>query len=526
MATTATAWAVLAANAAEAARLLPDAAPVEAVAEGRIGFVFSGNASQWAGMGADLLSDKDFRVAVEQVEAALTAYLGWPVLDRLGTVTDAELAATEIAQPLLFAVQVGVTEVLRANGIAASAVLGHSVGEVAAAWAAGALPLDQAAWVIAERSRAQAPTSGGHPAAVPLSAEELHRLCPAAEVAGVNTPKDVTVAGTADDIAALVEDLAGHDVTCTDLGLAYAFHTAAMDQVREPLCAALAGLAPSATTIPLISTVTGAVIDGTELDAHYWWRNVREPVRFADAVTQALDQGVDVLVEVGPHPVLRGYLRKLAAARPPPPTAVVPTLHRDADGPAATRTAVATVPAAGGRVDRDRYFPGPGRVTDLPAYPWQRQRHWQGSPEQWFRTSGDGRVHHPLLGERLPSPQPLWQGPVEPVLVPWLVDHRLAGAVVMPAAGFVEMALAAGNLALGHPVEAKHLEISCPLVVPWPDAASVRTQVSVEPRTGVVAITSTDGDDPEPRAHVRGRVRQLIGGAPEPRIPRRCAPPC
>ncbi|XVS67443.1 beta-ketoacyl synthase N-terminal-like domain-containing protein [Actinosynnema sp. CA-299493] len=508
--------AVLASTPAEAARLLPDATPVEAVGEGRVGFVYSGNASQWAGMGADLLSDKDFRVAVEQVDTALTAYLGWSVLDRLTTVTEDELAATEVAQPLLFAVQVGVTEVLRANGIVPAAVLGHSVGEVAAAWAAGALSLDQAAWVIAERSRAQAPTAGGRMAAVPLSPEELRRLHPAAEVAGINTPGDVTVAGPADAVAALVADLRAHEVACTDLGLDYAFHTAAMDAVREPLCAALSGLAPAATTIPLISTVTGAAVDGAELGADYWWRNVREPVRFADAVTHALADGVDVLVEIGPHPVLRGYLRKLAAARPRTPTAVVPTLHRDADGPAATRTTVATVLAAGGRADRDRYFPTPGRVTDLPAYPWQRERHWEGTPEHWLRTSGDGLVHHPMLGERLPSPQPLWHGPVEPVRVPWLVDHRLAGSVVMPAAGFVEMALAAGNRALGHPVEVRHLEISRPLVVPWPDAASVHTQVSVDPRAGTVTITSTHGADPDPRPHVRGRVRRLIGRAPAP----------
>ncbi|WP_367128759.1 beta-ketoacyl synthase N-terminal-like domain-containing protein [Saccharothrix sp. HUAS TT1] len=508
--------AVLAADRAEAARLLPGAAVVEGVAEGRIGFVFDGNASQWAGMGADLPADKDFRVAVEQVDTALAPYLGWSVLDRLGAVTATELTDTEVAQPLLFAVQVGVTELLRANGVVASAVLGHSVGEVAAAWAAGALSLDQAAWVVAERSRAQAPTAGGRMAAVALSPDELRRLHPGVEIAGVNTPGDVTVAGPADVVAALLADLRARDVGCTDLGLDHAFHTAAMDPIREPLRAALTGLSPGATTIPFISTVTGGAVDGAELDADYWWRNVREPVRFADAVTHALDAGVDVLVEVGPHPVLRGYLRKLAAARPRRPAAVVPTLHRDADGPAAVRAAVATVLAAGGRVDRDRYFPSPGRVTDLPAYPWQRERHWDCGPELWLRTSGDGRVHHPLLGERLPAPQPLWHGPVEPVLAPWLVDHRLTGSVVLPAAGFAEMALAAGGRALGHPVEVRHLEISRPLVVPWPDAASVHTQVSVEPRTGAVTITSTDGVDPEPRAHARGRVRELVGRAPDP----------
>src|SRR5262249_8017419 len=119
----------------------------------------------------------------------------------------------------------------------------------------------------------------------------------------------------------------------------------------------------------------------------------------------------------------------------------------------------------------------------------------------------------------LPAPQPLWHGPVEPVLVPWLADHRLMGSVVMPAAGFAEMALSAGNRALGRPVEARHLEIGRPLVVPWPDAASGHTQVSVDPRDGTVTISSTDGTDPESRVHARGRVRTLVGEAPAPLDP-------
>ncbi|MBM7815047.1 type I polyketide synthase [Saccharothrix algeriensis] len=512
--------AVLADDAADAARLLAEAAPVEAVGAGRIGFVFCGNASQWAGMGADLFRDKDFRVAVEQVDTALAPHLGWSVARRLAEVTEQELSATEVAQPLLFAVQVGLTELLRAHGVRPEVVLGHSVGEVAAAWAAGALDLDQAAWVVAERSRAQAATAGaGRMAAVALSAADLRRWHPEVEIAGIGTADDVTAAGPAEEVGRLLADLAARGVACADLGLDHPFHTAAMDPLREPLRAALAGLVPAATAIPLVSTVTGARVDGTELGPEYWWRNVREPVRFADAVTEVLAGGADVLVEVGPHPVLRGYLRKLAATRPRTPTAVVPTLRRHADGPAAVRTAVAAVLAAGGRVDWDRYFPTPGRVVDLPAYPWQRERHWSGDPRLWVRTSGDARVHHPLLGERVPAPHPLWHNEVEPVRVPWLADHLLSGEVVVPAAGFAEMALAAGASALGRPVEVRRLEISRPLVVPWPDTAGVRTQVSVDPGDGAVAITSTQGADAEPRPHVRGRVRAAVGRPPAPRDP-------
>jgi acyl transferase domain-containing protein/NADPH:quinone reductase-like Zn-dependent oxidoreductase/SAM-dependent methyltransferase/acyl carrier protein/short-subunit dehydrogenase len=512
--------AVLAENPAEAARLLTEAVPVTAVAEGRIGFVFSGNASQWAGMGVDLLPDKDFLVAVEQVDAAFAPYLGWSVLDRLRVVTQDDLAVTEIAQPLLFAVQVGLVELLRAYGINPTVALGHSVGEVAAARTSGALTLDQAARVIAVRSRAQAPTAGrGRMAAVALPAAVLARLCPEVEIAGINTDHDVTVAGPADTLASMLTELKGREVTCTDLGLDYAFHSTAMDPIREHLLAALAGLAPTATTIPLLSTVTGTHIDGTELDAGYWWRNVREPVRLAEAVNHALTAGADLLIEIGPHPVLGGYLHRLTAARPQTPATVLPTLRRGTDGTAAVRATVATVLAAGGPADWNRYFPVPGHVTDLPAYPWQRERHWSGTAELWMRTSGDGRIHHPMLGERLPAPQPLWHGPVEPVLVPWLADHRLMGSVVMPAAGFAEMALSAGSRALGHPVEVRHLEIRRPLVVPWPDAASVHTQVGVDPRDGTLTITSTNDADPEPRLHVRGRVRTRVGQAPAPLDP-------
>jgi acyl transferase domain-containing protein/NADPH:quinone reductase-like Zn-dependent oxidoreductase/acyl carrier protein/ubiquinone/menaquinone biosynthesis C-methylase UbiE len=512
--------AVLAESPAEAAGLFNEAAPVAAVAEGRIGFVFSGNASQWAGMGVDLLAEKNFLAAVEQVDTALTPYLGWSVLDRLRIVTQDELTATEIAQPLLFAVQVGLVELLRAYSIRPAVVLGHSVGEIAAAWASGALTMNQAARVVVARSRAQAPTAGsGRMAAVALSAAEFAQLYPDIEIVGINTDHDITVAGAADTLATMLAELKVREVACTDLGLNYAFHTTTMEPVHEHLHAALAGLAPSAVTVPLVSTVTGTEIDGTDLDAKYWWHNVREPVRFAEAINHALAGGVDVLIEIGPHPVLCGYLRRLTAARPQMSTAVVPTLSRATDGTAAVRTAVATVLAAGGPIDWDRYFPVPGRVTDLPVYPWQRERHWSGTTELWIRTSGDGRIHHPMLGERLPAPQPLWHGPIEPVLVPWLSDHRLMGSVVMPATGFVEMALSAGNRALGHPVEVRYLEISRPLVVPWPDAASVHTQVLVNPRDGTVTISSTDRTDPEPRVHVRGRVRGLIGQAPAPLDP-------
>ncbi|GGX88375.1 type I polyketide synthase [Streptomyces hiroshimensis] len=494
----------------------------EAVRQGRIAFAFSGNGSQWAGMGADLLAaEPAFRAAVEAVDEVLAPRLGWSVVRELTQASPGRLKATEVAQPLLFTLQTGVVAVLRAHGITPSAVLGHSVGEVAAAYAAGALTLDQAAWVIAERSRAQAAVAGcGRMAAVGMSREQAADLLagyPGLEIAGVNTRRDVTVAGPQKQLYRLLGDLAGQSVVCAELDLDHAFHSAAMDPLREPLHEALAGLSPSPVRVPLLSTVTGEPLEGPELDADYWWRNVREPVLFADAVEQALGRGADVFLEVGPQPVLQSYLRRITAAHDAPGLrAVTRTLRKGDDGVRALHTAVASLLAAGAEADWSARFPRPGRVASLPAYPWQRERHWSGGPESWVRSSGEGRTEHPLLGERMPAPLPVWHGAVEPARLPWVADHRLAGSVVMPATAYVEMALAAGRQVLDTAVEADHLEFVRPLFVPWGEPGTVHTQVSFDPEDGVVLISSTDDQVTAQRRHARGRVRARWGQPPAP----------
>ncbi|MFF5443393.1 SDR family NAD(P)-dependent oxidoreductase [Streptomyces achromogenes] len=521
--------AVLAATAAEASDRLariaddPSDAAVQAVRHGRVAYVFAGNASQWAGMGADLFAHDDaFRAAVMAVDADLAPRLGWSVADMLARpATQWRLEATEIAQPLLFALQTGVVAVLRSHGVEPAMVLGHSVGEVAAAHTAGALTLAQAAQVIAERSRVQAATAGtGRMAAVGLgheqAAEALERYAGRLEVAGVNSDRDVTVAGNAAALECLGAELIARGVFFRDLGLDYAFHSRAMDAQQAPLLTALKGLEPGPATVPFYSTVTGARAAGSDLDAGYWWRNVREPVAFDDAVQETLEDGADILLEIGPHPVLRTYLRRIVGTRPYTATAVLATLHRDADGPRDLAAARARLVAAGAATDWKRYFPVPGRVAQLPAYPWQRQRHWGGGKESW---TPDGPYQHPLLGARITAPTPLWSGAVEPVLVPWLADHRVAGSVVMPATGYVEMALAAGRNAFGEAAEVEHLEISTALVVPWATASGTRLHVSLDPDDGTLLVSSSDDQPGEPRAHARARVRRLIAARPAPASP-------
>ncbi|MEU7135740.1 SDR family NAD(P)-dependent oxidoreductase [Streptomyces sp. NPDC046261] len=497
------------------------AAVAEAVARGRVVFAFCGNGAQWAGMGADLLAgDPVFRETIEAVDAQLSPWTGWSVARALADpAVDVRTAATDVTQPLLFAVQVAIVEVLKRQGIEPAAVVGHSVGEVAAAYVAGALTLADAARVIAARGRAQAATAGtGGMAAVCLPRERAEAAVaahPALGVACVNTDRDVTVSGPVGQLGALTADLAKQGVTCTLLDVDHAFHSPAMDPVEQPLKAALEGLRPLPARIPMVSTVTAAVVEGTELDAAYWWRNVREPVLFAQAVQHLLGLGHDVFVDIGPHPILRPYLRRLTHKRTSP-VAVVPTLVKESEGPAALATAVAALIAAGSSLDWSVHFPAPGRVTDLPAYPWQRQRHWNGSPGAWSGTFRDDGVDHPLLGDRLPLYEPTWRGPVEPVLVPWLGDHRLGGTAVLPATGYAEMALAAGRKVLGGRAELEHLEITRMLPVPWQNPSSISLFLNLSPDDGAVTVTSVTGRAGEPVHHARGRVRRLLRPRPAP----------
>ncbi|MFV0131896.1 SDR family NAD(P)-dependent oxidoreductase [Streptomyces sp. HMX87] len=517
--------AVLAGTAPEAAQHFtalaasPTGAATQAVHRGRVAFVYSGNGAQWAGMGADLLeTDAVFRRAMRTVDAELTPLLGWSVTQYLiSPAAQWRLEATEVAQPLLFALQVCLTETLRGQGVEPAAVLGYSIGEVTAAYACGALSLAQAAEMIAIRSQIQAATAGsGRMAAVGLgpqqAAEALRAYDGKLEIAGVNSAQDVTVAGDAAALTALVEQLTEQNVFCRDLGLNYAFHSRAMDPQEQALTSALKELRPHPAEVPLYSTITGTRIAGTELNNRHWWHNMRSPVQFAQAVETALDDGADIFVEVGPHPALRTYLQRIAAAHPQTPVTVLPTLRRGHSGPDALAATRAALLATGAHTDWSRYFPRPGRVTDLPAYPWQRERHWN-VPEDW---SGNPPLLHPLLGSRVAVPTPSWSGPVEPALVRWLADHRVAGSVVMPATGYAEMALAAGRLTLQAPVEVEHLEISSALVVPWADASAVRTQVSLNPEDGLLLISSTAEHADEPRPHARARVRTLLASRPAP----------
>ena len=492
---------------------------------GRVAFVFSGNGSQWAGMAADAVDRSPaFRAALASADAALLGPLGWSVAARLREADGAAMRDTSVAQPLLFAVQVALVMALRTAGVQPDACMGHSVGEAAAAWASGALTLDQACRVIAVRSRLQARTAGdGRMAVLGLGAEAAAAalagpdLCGLGiEIAAQNSRSATTVAGPEAALLALQERAREAGWPFTLLDLDYAFHSAAMDPIRGALDAELAGLAPGPATLPFVSTVAGGPVDGTALDARYWWRNVRAPVRFAEAAAHLVASGVRVFIEVGPQPVLQAYLHDALTAADAIGR-VLPTLSRrpaPADPillivRAGARRGLRHPPRRGlqpGRAGATACRPTPGSASRT-GWRARRRRSW------WWKL----RTSIPLLGARTGAEPSGWSVHLGTALHPWLADHVVGGATVAPAAMLVEMALAAARAR--HPgapaLELAELEINRPLVFEHGVLREVRLYVTGGTAAGAgFEIASRTRLTGEPwTVHATGR---LGTGAAEP----------
>jgi acyl transferase domain-containing protein/NADPH:quinone reductase-like Zn-dependent oxidoreductase/NAD(P)-dependent dehydrogenase (short-subunit alcohol dehydrogenase family)/acyl carrier protein len=485
-------------------------------------FVYSGNGSQWVGMGRALLKHPVFRAAVRQVDARFRRHADFSLEAELsGRNGSHRYERTEIAQPALFALQVGITEMLRHLGVRPSGITGHSVGEVAAAWASGALTLDDAVSVIFHRSRLQGGTKGrGQMTAVAQDPETVEQwlkesgqvglVC----VAGYNSPRGVTLAGPADHLADFEATLRARGITHKRLDLDYAFHSDAMDAIASDVIDALPGLHPKVASTPFYSTVSGMRESGETLDGVYWWRNVRQPVQFETAIARMAMDGIRTFIEIGPHPVLRGYLRDIARAHDLAPQ-VITTLSREHDDVQAILNASSAVMVSGAACDWKRHFPVVGGHVDLPRYPWQREVHWH------VRTSEsegllDRHAAHPLLGSAL-AQQPLtWENRIDPALQPLLADHVVDAGVVFPGTAYIELALAAARE--WKPQQAmgiESLEILAPLNLPADKLRVLR--VSLDPADGRLQMRSREHTgDGEWTLHATARLIEESGHATPP----------
>jgi FkbH-like protein len=464
-------------------RLVEVAAPERAVAVDGAVFVFPGQGSQWLGMGRSLIASSPvFADRMRECAEAFAPLTDWSLLELIAGPDEGWLRRVDVVQPVLFAVMVSLAEVWRSAGVRPAAVVGHSQGEIAAACVAGALSLADAARVVVLRSRAVTRLAGrGAMASVLAGADEVTaRLSGGVELAAVNAPDQVVVSGPAAEVAAFVDACARDGLQARLIAVDYASHSSHVDDLGAEVLAALAGIEPRPARVPLISTVTGAELDTTGMDPAYWLRNLRQTVRFADAVRTLLDAGHRLFVEASTHPVLTGAVAQVAEEHGRP-ASVTGTLRRGEDEQTALLHSVGAAYGAGAPVDVAAWTAG-GRPVDLPTYPFERSRYWlsAGSATADLRSAGLDTVRHPLLGAavRLAGTDGLvCTGRVALATHPWLADHVVLGRELLPGAGFLELALRAGAEA-GCP-QVRELILQEPL--PLPAGGEVQLQVAIGP---------------------------------------------
>ncbi|MDD5275380.1 MAG: SDR family NAD(P)-dependent oxidoreductase [Methylovulum sp.] len=474
-------------------------------------FIYSGNGCQWAGMGKQLLEQSPtFRRTLTEIDTLFSQYADFSLLDELAGINGDRYERTEIAQPALFALQVGITEVLKENGIRPLAVTGHSVGEVAAAWACGALSLAAAVKVIFYRSYHQGKTNGlGGMTAVGLSADSMALLLDklglnGLSLAGINSYRGVTVAGSIGQLAAMESELAVNNTFFKRLALDYPFHSAAMDGIESGLREDLALLETTTPTISFWSTVTGNELLAGKLDAEYWWHNIRQPVQFQQVVDAMLAKGLNTLIEIGAHPVLQNYLKDSLKATDSNGV-VIATATRNHATATQLMDSVAQVILSGAPVDLQHWFPAAGQFISLPNYPWQREKLWHPVTAESQGLLMRTKVH-PLLGYPLRQHALQWENQLDTQSHPYLADHNVGGAVVFPGAGFVELALAAAYHAhAGNFIEIEELEIRSPLLLSHEQSKVIR--FALDAADGRFTLRSRElAKSSEWQAHSVGRV--------------------
>jgi malonyl CoA-acyl carrier protein transacylase/SAM-dependent methyltransferase/acyl carrier protein len=338
-------------------------------------FVFSGQGPQWWGMARALLrEDRISSAAVERVAGALAPHVSFSLLEELARdEASSRIDEASIAQPAVFAVQVALAERMKAFGVAPSAVVGHSLGEIAAAHVAGALSLEDACRLVAARGRLVERTRGlGRTAAIGLSRPEveaeLQRFGGSIGIAAINGPRSTTVSGDAAAVEAFAGALDRRGVFARVLPVEHAFHSAQMDPLLAELGRATAEIEPRPASVPFFSTVIGGPIDGHLLDSDYFQRNLRATVQFAPAIEALLDRGHTVFVEIGPHPALGRAIAEISGARKSFVT-VVPTLRRERDDRESILHALGAVWAAGHPIDPTPLYDGDEQCVPIPPYP-------------------------------------------------------------------------------------------------------------------------------------------------------------
>ncbi len=491
----------------------------------KVCFVYSGNGAQAVGMGRTAyLRNAAFRQRFDEIDAAFKAIgAGGVKEDMFASDLDARIGLASVIQPLMFAVQAALSAALVAEGLKPDMVLGHSIGEVAAAEAAGAIDLLQAARIIHARATSQEGARGrGLMAVFAATRERMETFLDGfgraeLEIAADNGPASITLSGATDALKRATKEARRQRIASRTLDMEYPFHSRFLDDTETAFRTAAGSVRARPATTAMISTVTGAPIGADLLGEDYWWRNVRAPVLFRDAIEAAAGMGATLFVEMGPRPILTSPITETLKEKGAV-AAVLPSFT-EADDREPRRDPVLWV-VANARASGAPLPPAPGGAVDrtlpLPTYPWQRTTyHFQGTTAA-LDLFGGAAPRHPLIGGRLAEGMPEWRTFLDYEVVPYLADHVVGGEVVVPGAAIVEMVLAvARELRPEGALGVEDCDIFQPLVL----APQAMREISVRyaAATGDVELFSRPrfGVD-EWTLHARGR---LVDVAHAPRTP-------
>lgn len=484
-----------------------------ASSERQLLWVFTGMGPQWWGMGRELHRNEPcFRAAVEEVDELFREFSGWSILEEmLRDEAVSKVRSNAIAQPANFVLQVGLVRLLQERGVPADGVLGHSVGEVAAALAANCLSLRDAVYLAYHRSRIQQQVAGrGTMLAVGLPASEVADLLRNSDVAiaAYNSPRSVTLAGGRAELERIGKELTERGAFNRLVPVEVAYHSAQMAPLEGEFLSCLSHVDPQAPQLPLYSTLLGARVNDKLHDAQYWWENARKPVLLQQALEAALRDGYSAFLEVGPHPVLGASIREVLSGRGGEARTSF-CLKRGEPERSTLARALATLHVGGVRIDWSRHY-AKAPAAQLPPYPFQRRRHWvestAGAEARLGRSS-----QAPLASARDRGPTPRFVFDVGQPSFDYLHDHRIQGVPVFPAAGYVELALNTAREMAAQPVacvELRDLKFERAFAVRVDKGSTVIVDADDD---GSLRFYGRQADEPWQRL---GRARQRVEVAP------------